>query len=130
MVVQLRMWHMSMVAAVRILPRSLTKPQPLLTGSDVIMMGSKDQETHCTDNLFWKVCTAVITPGASVYSLMVIDDCQLPAMRSWAFLDHTDHSQEPAGHQEVTWPPLLHWSNIDQCRPTLANLSVLMSKSD
>ena len=66
MVVQLRMWHMSMMAALRILPRSMTKPQPLLTGSDVMVLGSEAQETHCTDNLLWKVCTAVITPGLCV----------------------------------------------------------------
>ena len=75
MVVQLRMWHMSMMAAIRILPRSLTKPQPLLTGSDVMVLGSEAQETHCILTICSGKFAQLLKLQASVYSLMVIDDC-------------------------------------------------------
>ena len=58
---------------------------------------------------------------------MVIDDCQLPAMRSWAFLDHTDHT---ARNQLDTGKSLGLLSYIGLTLDMADQLSVLMSKSD
>ena len=68
----------------------------------MLVSEAQEQETHCIDGLFWNDCTAVIGP---LYSLMVIDDCQLPAMRPRAFLDHSDHSYDPAGPGSHLVPP-------------------------